>query len=70
MLNRRPSRIEVKPKDRKEEYDELRKAHVKKLQDELALKGPSEDSDPNPALREPTVSDRIGFVPADQRRRQ
>ena len=69
MLHRKPSRIEVKPEDRQEEYDELRKAHVKKLQDELALKGPPSSSgrggegiDLHPVLREPSAAERIGFV--------
>jgi len=70
MLNRRPSRIEVTPEDRQEEYDELRKAHVEKLKREIALQGPSSLDQHDggvdahhPLLQRPTTDERIGFIP-------
>ncbi|CAL6407956.1 unnamed protein product [Bathycoccus prasinos] len=75
MLNRRPSRIEVKPEDRQEEYDDSRRAHVERLKQQIALQGPSpsglDDGDDDggfvnahhPLLQRPTTDARIGFIP-------
>jgi hypothetical protein len=58
----------VKPEDRQEEYDELRKAHVEQLKQQIALQGSSLDDEDNIdvhhlLLQRPTTDERIGFIP-------
>ena len=65
--------------EQRQQYDELRKAHVEQLKQQIALQGSSLDDEDNIdvhhlLLQRPTTDERIGFIPPPssqhQQRRQ